>query len=117
MSKNMIKKPRAAVECFAGLYEKTEQKLSLTGYSYSTISNYLRELARISLESGTIPDNLAEEQINSTCWVSLMMMPGIPLKKQKMVLNFWLDTPVKWPSQITGWYQLMIARIARLTAR
>ncbi|MCK9423238.1 MAG: phage integrase N-terminal SAM-like domain-containing protein [Bacteroidales bacterium] len=64
MSKNMIEKAREAVVGFTGLYEKTEQKLSLTGYSFSTSSNYLRELARISLEFGTIPDNLTEEQIN-----------------------------------------------------
>ncbi|MCK9423541.1 MAG: phage integrase N-terminal SAM-like domain-containing protein [Bacteroidales bacterium] len=64
MSKNMIEKAREAVEGFTGLYEKTEQKLSLTGYSFSTSSNYLRELARISLEFDTIPDNLTEEQIN-----------------------------------------------------
>ncbi|MCX6269273.1 MAG: tyrosine-type recombinase/integrase [Bacteroidetes bacterium] len=65
MSKNMIEKAREAVEGFSGLYEKTEQRLSLTGYSDSTSENYLRELARISLQFGTIPDNLAEEQINS----------------------------------------------------
>ena len=65
MSKNMIEKAREAVEGFSSLYEKTEQRLSLTGYSGSTSENYLRELARISLQFGTIPDNLAEEQINS----------------------------------------------------
>jgi len=65
MSKNMIEKAREAVEGFNGLYETTEQKLSLTGYSYSTSHNYLRELARISLQFGTIPDQLGEEQINS----------------------------------------------------
>jgi site-specific recombinase XerD len=65
MSKNMIEKAREAVEGFTGLYEKTEQRLALTGYSGSTSENYLRELARISLQFGTIPDNLAEEQINS----------------------------------------------------
>ena len=65
MSKNMIEKAREAVEGFSGLYEKTEQRLSLTGYAGSTSENYLRELARISLQFGTIPDNLAEEQINS----------------------------------------------------
>ena len=64
MSKNMIEKAREAVECFSGLYEKTRQKLSLRGYSYSTSSNYLRELARISLQFGSIPDNLDEDQIN-----------------------------------------------------
>jgi len=65
MSKNMIEKAREAVDGFAGLYARTEQRLSLTGYSGSTSENYLRELARISLQFGTIPDNLAEEQINS----------------------------------------------------
>jgi|GEM_PF-5224956 len=65
MSKNMIDKAREAVDGFAGLYERTEQRLSLTGYSGSTSENYLRELARITLQFGTIPDNLAEEQINS----------------------------------------------------
>ena len=60
----MIEKAREAVEGFSGLYEKTRQKLSLTGYSYSTSSNYLRELARISLQFGSIPDNLDEDQIN-----------------------------------------------------
>ena len=64
MSKNMIEKARQAVEGFSTLYEKTSQKLSLAGYAGSTSSNYLRELARISLHFGTIPDNLSEEQIN-----------------------------------------------------
>ena len=61
MSKTMIEKAREAVEGFTGLYEKTKQKLALTGYSYSTSSNYLRELARIGLHFGTIPDHLGEE--------------------------------------------------------
>jgi hypothetical protein len=65
MSKNMIEKARETVEGFTGLYEKkSEQKLSLTGYSFSASSNYLRELARISLEFDTVQDNLTEEQIN-----------------------------------------------------
>jgi site-specific recombinase XerD len=64
MSKNMIEKARQAVDGFSTLYEKTSQKLSLAGYAGSTSINYLRELARISLHFGTIPDNLSEEQIN-----------------------------------------------------
>jgi hypothetical protein len=45
----MIEKAREAVEGFTDLCEKTEQKLSLTVYTFSSGSNYLRELARILL--------------------------------------------------------------------
>jgi len=64
MSITIIEKARQAVDGFTGLYEKTVQKLSLTGYAGSTSSNYLRELARISLHFGATPDHLTEDQIN-----------------------------------------------------
>jgi len=60
----IIEQARQAVDGFTGLYDKTGQKLSLTGYSGSTSNNYLRELARISLHFGTTPDKLSEDQIN-----------------------------------------------------
>jgi hypothetical protein len=60
----IIEQARQAVDGFTDLYDKTGQKLSLTGYSGSTSNNYLRELARISLHFGTTPDKLSEDQIN-----------------------------------------------------
>lgn len=52
------------VRGFRKLYEELDDKVRLSGHSQSTLSNYARKLAQLSLHFGKLPVNIDEKELN-----------------------------------------------------
>ena len=64
-SSRIIDTAKREVTDFCSMYERLEQKVALGGLSNSTLLNYGRCIAKISLHFKCIPTQLDEEQINA----------------------------------------------------
>lgn len=53
-----------SVPGFRKLYEELRQKMVLSGQSKSTLSNYSRKMAHVSLHFKKLPQNISEKEIN-----------------------------------------------------
>jgi integrase/recombinase XerD len=73
ISSPIITEAKALVVGFDELFDKLEQKVILGGLSKSTLINYGRCIAKISLHFKKIPTLLQEEQINGF---------GVPTKNE-----------------------------------
>ena len=60
----VIDRAKESVTGFDVMYAKLEQKVALGGLSSSTLTNYGRCIAKISIHFKCIPIELEEEQIN-----------------------------------------------------
>ena len=49
---------------FRKLYEELDDKVRLSGHSHSTLNNYARKLAQLSLHFGKLPENISEKEVN-----------------------------------------------------
>jgi site-specific recombinase XerD len=49
---------------FRKLYEELRDKILLSGQSKSTLTNYARKVAQISLHYGKLPQNISEKEVN-----------------------------------------------------
>lgn len=49
---------------FSKLYQELQDKIALSGHSKSTLSNYTRKLAQISLDFGKLPQHVEEKEMN-----------------------------------------------------
>ena len=63
-SRTIIDKAKAEVKGFRSMYAKLEQKVQLGGLSESTLNNYGRCIAKISVHFDCPAHLLEEEQIN-----------------------------------------------------
>ena len=52
------------VRGFKKLYEELDDKVRLSGQSSSTLTNYARKLAQLSLHFGKLPQHIEEEELN-----------------------------------------------------
>ena len=52
------------VDGFQKVYNTLQQQTILRGQSQSTLDNYIRQIALISLEFNKLPEDLSEEDIN-----------------------------------------------------
>lgn len=52
------------VRGFRKLYEELDDKVRLSGHSQSTLTNYARKLAQLSLHFGKLPENIGEKELN-----------------------------------------------------
>jgi len=52
------------VRGFRNLYEELDDKVRLSGQSSSTLSNYARKLAQLSLQFGKLPQHISEKELN-----------------------------------------------------
>ena len=52
------------VEGFKEVYKKLHQQVTLRGQSRSTLENYIRRIAQISLQSGKLPEHIIDDEIN-----------------------------------------------------
>jgi len=52
------------VRGFRNLFEELDDKVRLSGQSSSTLNNYARKLAQISLHFGKLPQHISEKEIN-----------------------------------------------------
>ena len=63
-SLTIVEKAKIAVPGFDKVAAKLEQQVELRGQSKSTLSNYIRRIALISLHFGRLPYQIEEEEIN-----------------------------------------------------
>ncbi len=62
--RSVLHKACAEVTGFSELYRRLERKISLSGKSKSTLTNYGRHLAKAAIHFNVIPTTLGEEQVN-----------------------------------------------------
>jgi integrase/recombinase XerD len=60
----IVEKAVQTVDGFAKVYKTLQQQIALRGQSESTLKNYIRRIALISLHYGRLPEDIAEEEIN-----------------------------------------------------
>ena len=49
---------------FEKLYEEMDDKVRLSGHSSSTLNNYARKMAQLSLHFGKLPEHIGEKEVN-----------------------------------------------------
>ncbi|TSA31998.1 MAG: hypothetical protein D4R64_16905 [Porphyromonadaceae bacterium] len=52
------------VRGFRNLYQELDDKVRLSVQSSSTLSNYARKLAQLSLQFGKLPQHISEKELN-----------------------------------------------------
>ncbi|HSA43001.1 MAG TPA: tyrosine-type recombinase/integrase [Bacteroidales bacterium] len=65
------------VHGFSKLWEELQDKITLSGHSSSTLNNYGRKLAQVSLHFGKLPQHISEKEINRYL-VSLARKSRVP---------------------------------------
>jgi len=60
----IVVKATQTVDGFAKVYKMLQQQVVLRGQSKSTLENYIRRIALISLHFGRLPEDISEEEIN-----------------------------------------------------
>lgn len=63
-SLTIVERAVIAVPGFENVARKLEQQVTLRGQSKSTLSNYIRRIALISLHFGQLPEQIQEDEIN-----------------------------------------------------
>ena len=76
-SLNIVERAIIAVPGFEKVAKKLEQQVVIRGQSSSTLNNYLRRIALISLHFDQLPDQIEEDQINEYL-VALALDPKSP---------------------------------------
>jgi integrase/recombinase XerD len=67
----------SSIEGFDRVYQKLQQQVILRGQSQSTLNNYIRCIANISIHFGRLPENIDDAQINEYL-TSLALNPKSP---------------------------------------
>lgn len=73
----IVERAIVAVPGFEKIAEKLAQQVTLRGQSQSTLNNYIRRIALISLNFGKLPEDVSEDEINEYL-VSLARDPKSP---------------------------------------
>ena len=60
----IVEKAIQTVDGFAKVYKTLQQQIVLRGQSKSTLENYIRRIALISLHYGRLPEDITEEELN-----------------------------------------------------
>ncbi len=63
-SLTIVEQAIVAVPGFEKVFKKLEQQVTLRGQSKSTLNNYIRRIALISLHFGLLPEQIEEDEIN-----------------------------------------------------
>jgi len=69
------------VDGFSRVFNTLQQQMILRGQSPSTLNNYLRQVASISLHFGQLPERISEEEINEYL-TALAQRPDSPSRSQ-----------------------------------
>jgi site-specific recombinase XerD len=59
-----IGKAISAIPGFQQVYDRLQQQVVLRGQSQSTLDNYIRQVAKVSLHFGKLPEDICEEEAN-----------------------------------------------------
>jgi len=73
----LVEKAITSVEGFENVYKKLNQQVILKGQSQSTLNNYIRRIASISLHFGKLPELISDDEINEYL-TSLALNPKTP---------------------------------------
>ena len=73
----LIAKAIDSIKGFEKVYKQLQQQVILKGQSQSTLTNYIRRIASISLHFGNLPENISDEEINEYL-TSLALNPKTP---------------------------------------
>lgn len=76
-SLNIVERAIIAIPSFEKVAKQLEQQVVIRGQSPSTLQNYLRRIAQLSLHFGQLPDQIEEDQINEYL-VALALDPKSP---------------------------------------
>jgi len=74
---SIVEQAIISVPGFEQVYKKLDQQVSLRGQSQSTLNNYIRRIALITLHFERLPENVEEDEINEYL-VSLARDPKSP---------------------------------------
>jgi site-specific recombinase XerD len=73
----IVEQAKLSVEGFEKIYKTFEQQVVLKGQSKSTLHNYIRRIALVSLHFGVLPDQVNDDEINEFL-TSLALDPKSP---------------------------------------
>jgi len=73
----IVQKVIQTIDGFEKVYKTIKQQVILQGRSQSTLNNYIRRIALISLHFGELPENISEDEINEYL-TSLALEPKSP---------------------------------------
>jgi len=60
----IVEKAQATITGFDRAYQKMQQQVALKGQSKSTLENYIRRIAIITLHFGKLPEQISDDEIN-----------------------------------------------------
>jgi site-specific recombinase XerD len=60
----IVEQAAETIEGFAAAFKLLDQQVTLRGQSHSTLDNYIRRIAQISLHFGELPEQVIDEEIN-----------------------------------------------------
>ncbi|MFA6402775.1 MAG: phage integrase N-terminal SAM-like domain-containing protein [Salinivirgaceae bacterium] len=60
----LVEKAIQSVDGFEKVYKLLQQQVTLRGQSRSTLENYIRRIALISLHFGRLPEQVSDDEIN-----------------------------------------------------
>jgi integrase/recombinase XerD len=60
----IVEQAKATIPGFQQVYDRLQQQVILRGQSQSTLNNYIRQVAKISLHFGKLPEQISEDEIN-----------------------------------------------------
>lgn len=60
----IVEQATETIEGFAAAWKLLDQQVTLRGQSHSTLDNYIRRIAQISLHFGRLPEQVMDEEIN-----------------------------------------------------
>jgi integrase/recombinase XerD len=60
----IVEQATETIEGFAAVWKLLNQQVTLRGQSHSTLDNYIRRIAQISLHFGRLPEQVIDEEIN-----------------------------------------------------
>ena len=88
------------VHGFKDVYKKLHQQVTLRGQSRSTLENYIRRIAQISLQFGKLPEHISDDEINEYL-KALALSSKSPSRSnfKHAVFGLRLLFPVTWTNQ------------------
>lgn len=60
----VVEKAIETIHGFSVVYQKLQQQVTLRGQSKSTLENYIRRIAQISMHFGRLPEQVSDDEIN-----------------------------------------------------
>jgi hypothetical protein len=115
----LVEKAIQAVPGFDLVFKKLSQQVTLRGQSLSTLNNYIRRIAIISLYFGKLPEQIMDDEINE--W---LVKNGLLKKYQVVIDNAWkkpwvvhCEPSMAGPEHVIGYLSNYTLRVAISNSR